>query len=86
MFPQGFIDYMLARVDSIDKLAALIREVDGNHDKGAGELAEALVDRGVSFAEGKAEAAYAAAHGCSVADLDRAADAHGIAAVREALR
>jgi hypothetical protein len=31
----------------IDALAALIREVDGNHDLGAGALAEALHARGV---------------------------------------
>lgn len=31
----------------IDALAALIREVDGNHDKGAAALAEALLSRGV---------------------------------------
>lgn len=29
------------------ELAALIREVDGNHDCGAGELAERLIARGV---------------------------------------
>lgn len=31
----------------VDRLAALIREVDGNHDLGADALAEALVAKGV---------------------------------------
>jgi hypothetical protein len=31
----------------IDRLAALIREVDGNHTLGASALAEALIDAGV---------------------------------------
>lgn len=29
----------------VDDLAQIIREVDGNHDLGAGELAEAILDR-----------------------------------------
>lgn len=33
----------------IDKLAAVIREVDGRHKLGAAALAEALVDRGVTI-------------------------------------
>lgn len=36
----------LRRTD-VDVLANLIREVDGNHDLGAGALAEKLYDRGV---------------------------------------
>lgn len=34
-------------VDQINRLAALIREVDGKHELGAGALAERLVERGV---------------------------------------
>lgn len=33
----------------IDRLAALIREVDGNHTLGASALAEALTERGVQL-------------------------------------
>lgn len=33
----------------VNALAAIIREVDGKHDKGAGELAEALYREGVSL-------------------------------------
>ncbi len=33
--------------DDVDVLAALIRRVDGNHDLGAGELAERLIQAGV---------------------------------------
>lgn len=37
------------RSEDIAGLAALIREVDGDHSLGAAALAEALIDRGVSF-------------------------------------
>jgi hypothetical protein len=37
--PEG----LLARVDHILRLAEIIREVDGNHDKGAAALAEAIL-------------------------------------------
>lgn len=37
------------RTAEINELAGLIREVDGDHTLGAAELAEALIDRGVSF-------------------------------------
>lgn len=37
------------RSEDIAGLAALIREVDGDHSLGAAALAEVLVDRGVSF-------------------------------------
>lgn len=36
-------------VDEINALAALIREIDGNHTLGAAALAEALVNRGVTI-------------------------------------
>ena len=36
--------------DEAQRLAALIREVDGNHDLGAAALADALLARGVTVA------------------------------------
>lgn len=36
-----------ARTEDVARLAALIREVDGDHSLGAAALAEALIDRGV---------------------------------------
>jgi hypothetical protein len=36
---------MLLPVISVDELAAIIREVDGNHDLGTGALAEAILER-----------------------------------------
>lgn len=44
----------------ISTLAAVIREVDGNHSLGAAALAEALVARGVTLEDAKARV-YAAA-------------------------
>jgi hypothetical protein len=42
--PQGPTDEELPpKVDHILKLAEIIREVDGNHDKGAAALAEAIL-------------------------------------------
>lgn len=41
------------RSEEITRLAALIREVDGNHSLGAAALAEALTDRGVRFRPGE---------------------------------
>lgn len=38
----------------VDRLAQIIREVDGNHDLGAGELAEAIVARLSSSEHGSA--------------------------------
>lgn len=35
--------------NDINRLAALIREVDGNHDLGAAALAEALIEKGVTL-------------------------------------
>lgn len=40
------------RSEDIAALAALVREVDGDHKLGAVALAEALVDRGVTFRRG----------------------------------
>ncbi len=37
------------READIARLAAVIREVDGDHSMGAAALAEALIDRGISF-------------------------------------
>jgi len=36
---------MLQPTISVDELAAIIREVDGNHDLGTGALAEAILER-----------------------------------------
>lgn len=44
----------------VTTLAALIREVDGDHSMGAAQLAEALIQRGVAVAT-PAEQQYAAA-------------------------
>lgn len=36
-----------SKPERVNRLAAIIREVDGNHDLGAAALAEALIERGV---------------------------------------
>lgn len=41
------IDAGLLRIEQITQLARMIRHYDGNHDKGAGALAELLIDAGV---------------------------------------
>lgn len=61
MFPQGYIDYVLTRQGNVDQLAALIREVDGDHSKGAGALAEALIDKGVGVTDAAKTYEYAIA-------------------------
>lgn len=38
-------DALRAALPDVDRLAQIIREVDGNHDLGAGALAEAIVAR-----------------------------------------
>lgn len=43
----------VVRTIEIQDLAALIREVDGDHTMGASALAEALVDRGVTCRAGR---------------------------------
>lgn len=37
----------MTRTDEISELASLIRKIDGNHDLGAGSLAEHLYEEGV---------------------------------------
>lgn len=53
-------DIAVDHADLITTLAAMIREVDGSHSLGAAALAEALVERGVTFEDPKARV-YAAA-------------------------
>lgn len=38
-------DNPITPMPDVDTLANIIREVDGNHDKGAGELAELIIEK-----------------------------------------
>jgi hypothetical protein len=43
------VDPPEGNADDVQRLAALIRRVDGNHDRGAGAIAKSLLDHGVMY-------------------------------------
>jgi hypothetical protein len=45
--------HAVAQGIATEDFAALIRELNGDHTLGAGALAEALIDRGVTFRPGR---------------------------------